>query len=226
MAAPQGAGREVRPGNGSEISERIVTDAMPLSPNDPSMLDERTAIMTALENRYHARADFNQLVDTVYSVFAQRGMGASAFNHVSEADPTGANDTDGVPVSTTATLRLTASSLARSSTLDRQAGRERPHHAGQVRSPRYSGCHDRHVRRRSGSWRPRRLPDHGAGQGIRQQDVPGHDRGRRQDARSTSSLSPNLASKTFGATAGPATPDRRWTTPRPARGRPPRAATV
>jgi extracellular elastinolytic metalloproteinase len=82
---------------GSDISEHLVTDAMPLSPNDPSMLDERTAIMLALDNRYHAREDFDQLVDTVYSVFAQRGMGLSAHNHVSENDPTGGNDTDGVP---------------------------------------------------------------------------------------------------------------------------------
>jgi extracellular elastinolytic metalloproteinase len=82
---------------GSDISEHIVTDAMPLSPNNPSMLDERTAIMTALDNRYHARQDFDTLVDTVYSVFAQRGMGVSADNHVTDDDPTGGNDTDGVP---------------------------------------------------------------------------------------------------------------------------------
>ena len=82
---------------GSDITEHIVTDAMPLSPNNPSMLDERTAIMTALDNRYHARDDFDTLVDTVYSVFAQRGMGLSAHNTTSESDPTGGNDTDGVP---------------------------------------------------------------------------------------------------------------------------------
>ncbi len=82
---------------GSDISEHIVTDAMPLSPNNPSMLDERTAIMTALDNRYHARADFDSLVDTVYSVFAQRGMGTSAHTTTTEDDPTGGNDTDGVP---------------------------------------------------------------------------------------------------------------------------------
>ena len=82
---------------GSDISEHIVTDAMPLSPNNPSMLDERTAIMTALDNRYHARDDFDTVVDTVYSVFAQRGMGLSAHNTTSESDPTGGNDTDGVP---------------------------------------------------------------------------------------------------------------------------------
>jgi hypothetical protein len=82
---------------GSDIAEHIVTDAMPLSPNNPSMLDMRTAIMTALDDRYHARGDFDTLVDTVYSVFAQRGMGVSARNTVSEEDPTGGNDTDGVP---------------------------------------------------------------------------------------------------------------------------------
>ncbi|HEX6516656.1 MAG TPA: M36 family metallopeptidase [Nocardioidaceae bacterium] len=82
---------------GSTIAEHLVTDAMPLSPNNPSMLDERTAIMLALDNRYHRRADFDTLVDTVYSVFAQRGMGVSAHNHASDADPTGGNDTDGVP---------------------------------------------------------------------------------------------------------------------------------
>ena len=82
---------------GSDIAEHLVTDAMPLSPNNPSMLDERTAIMTALDDRYHARSDVDSLVDTVYSVFAQRGMGLSAHNTVTDADPTGGNDTDGVP---------------------------------------------------------------------------------------------------------------------------------
>ncbi len=82
---------------GSDIAEHLVTDAMPLSPNNPSMLDERTAIMTALDNRYHARADFDALVDTVYSVFAQRGMGVTAHDTVSDSDPTGGNDTNGVP---------------------------------------------------------------------------------------------------------------------------------
>ena len=79
---------------------------MPLSPNNPSMLDERTAIMTALDNRYHARADFDTLVDTVYSVFAQRGMGLSAHNTTS-ARPTrpAATTPTACPASTTATPR-------------------------------------------------------------------------------------------------------------------------
>ncbi len=82
---------------GASISEHIVTDAMPLSPNDPSMLDERTAIMLALDNRYHRRADFGTLADIVYAAFAERGMGVSASNATSEDDPTGGNDVDGTP---------------------------------------------------------------------------------------------------------------------------------
>ncbi len=82
---------------GASISEHLVTDAMPLSPNDPSMLDERTAIMLALDNRYHRRGDFGALADTVYTAFAQRGMGVSASNTQTEDDPTGGNDVDGVP---------------------------------------------------------------------------------------------------------------------------------
>ncbi len=82
---------------GSSISEHLVTDAMPLSPNDPSMLDERTAIMLALDNRYHRRSDFGALADTVYTAFAQRGMGVSASTTQTEDDPTGGNDVDGVP---------------------------------------------------------------------------------------------------------------------------------
>ncbi len=82
---------------GASISEHLVTDAMPLSPNDPSMLDERTAIMLALDNRYHRRSDFGALADTVYTAFAQRGMGLSASTAQTEDDPTGGNDVDAVP---------------------------------------------------------------------------------------------------------------------------------
>lgn len=82
---------------GSEIAARAVTDAMPLSPNDPSMLDVRDAMIVALDNRYHARPDAGQLIDLVYTAFAQRGMGTSARNKTSTDDPTGANDTDPVP---------------------------------------------------------------------------------------------------------------------------------
>jgi extracellular elastinolytic metalloproteinase len=82
---------------GSEIAARAITDAMPLSPNDPSMLDVRDAIIVALDNRYHARPDAGQLIDLVYTAFAQRGMGTTARNHTTADDPTGANDTDPVP---------------------------------------------------------------------------------------------------------------------------------
>ncbi|GAA1560504.1 hypothetical protein GCM10009789_12230 [Kribbella sancticallisti] len=82
---------------GADMSARIVTDAMPLSPNDPSMLDVRDAMIVALDNRYHSRPDAGQLVDLVYTAFAQRGMGTSARNHTTADDPTGTNDTDPVP---------------------------------------------------------------------------------------------------------------------------------
>ena len=119
---------------GSDIAEHIVTDAMPLSPNNPSMLDERTAIMTALDDRYHARSDFDSLVDTVYSVFAQRGMGLSAHNTISDADPTGGNDTDGVPGfdNRNPALNGTISGTV-AQRLDRQARRGRADHARPLR---------------------------------------------------------------------------------------------
>jgi extracellular elastinolytic metalloproteinase len=82
---------------GGSIAERIVTDAMPIAPDNPSMLDMRDAILEALALRYHQRRDFNALQDTVYAAFAGRGMGVDAANHTSEADPTGGNDTDPTP---------------------------------------------------------------------------------------------------------------------------------
>jgi len=57
----------------SDIAEHIVTDAMPISPPAPSMLDMRDAILKASELRYKAT-----YTDLLWSVFAQRGMGASA----------------------------------------------------------------------------------------------------------------------------------------------------
>lgn len=81
----------------ADVGEFLVTDAMPLSPNNPSMLDMRDAVMKALDIRYHRRADFDVLQDTVYAAFARHGMGTGAKNHVTEEDPTGANDIDPVP---------------------------------------------------------------------------------------------------------------------------------
>ena len=81
----------------AKIASFIVTDAMPLAPNDPSMLDMRTAIMKALDIRYHRAADFDVLQDLVYGAFATNGMGTGAANEVTEDDPTGANDIDPTP---------------------------------------------------------------------------------------------------------------------------------
>ena len=58
---------------GSEIAARLVTDAMPLSAPDPSFLDMRDAILAADLDRYHG-----DNTDTIWTVFAQRGAGASA----------------------------------------------------------------------------------------------------------------------------------------------------
>jgi hypothetical protein len=82
---------------GSRIASFIVTDAMPLAPNEPSMLNMRDAVMKALDIRYHDRSDFDVLQNTVYAAFARHGMGLLAADHVTEDDPTGANDVDPTP---------------------------------------------------------------------------------------------------------------------------------
>jgi hypothetical protein len=58
---------------GSEVAARLITDAMPLSAPDPSFLDMRDAILAADADRYHG-----DNTDTIWTVFAQRGAGASA----------------------------------------------------------------------------------------------------------------------------------------------------
>ena len=176
---------------------------MPLSPNNPSMLDERTAIMTALDNRYHARADFDSLVDTVYSVFAQRGMGTSAHNTATEADPTGGNDTDGVPGFDNRNPALNGTISG--TVLNASTGK--PVEGARI----MLGTFEARTTPVATTGPSGRLPDHGhpgdvpahrAGPGLRLQDLR---RGRRHArARRTTknlSLAPNLASKTFGATA-------------------------
>ncbi|PZF91884.1 M36 family metallopeptidase [Micromonospora deserti] len=75
---------------GGEMAARLVTDAMPLSPADPSFVDMRDAIRTALDNRYHSRSDYAALVDVVYGAFAKRGLGV-------HAETEGGEDTDPVP---------------------------------------------------------------------------------------------------------------------------------
>ncbi|WP_083672840.1 M36 family metallopeptidase [Micromonospora sp. CB01531] len=75
---------------GGEIAARLVTDAMPLSPADPSFIDMRDALRTALDNRHHSRSDYAALVDVVYGAFAKRGLGLHATSD-------GGDDTDPTP---------------------------------------------------------------------------------------------------------------------------------
>ncbi|MDQ0994483.1 M36 family metallopeptidase [Streptomyces sp. V3I7] len=58
---------------GSDAAEHLVTDALPLSPPSPSVLDMRDAILAADALRYHG-----DNTDTIWSVFARRGAGRSA----------------------------------------------------------------------------------------------------------------------------------------------------
>lgn len=69
----------------SDVAEHLVTDAMPISPPAPSMLDMRDAIVKAAELRYGTK-----YTDLVWDAFAERGFGASASTK-------GETDTDPVP---------------------------------------------------------------------------------------------------------------------------------
>ncbi len=75
---------------GGDIAGRLITDAMPLSPADPSFIDMRDAIRTALDNRYHSRSDYAALVDVVFGAFAKRGLGVHAVSD-------GGDDTNPTP---------------------------------------------------------------------------------------------------------------------------------
>lgn len=57
----------------SDIAEHIVTDAMPLTPAGPTMLDARDGIVKAAEVRYGKK-----YLDEIWQAFANRGMGVSA----------------------------------------------------------------------------------------------------------------------------------------------------
>lgn len=57
----------------SDIAEHVVTDAMPISPQAPSMLDMRDAIVKAAKLRYGSRYQA-----AIWRAFADRGMGVSA----------------------------------------------------------------------------------------------------------------------------------------------------
>jgi hypothetical protein len=63
----------------------MITDAMPVTAPDPSMLDARDGILLAAQDRYRG-----QDTELIWSVFARRGMGASA-------STVGGEDTDPVP---------------------------------------------------------------------------------------------------------------------------------
>jgi hypothetical protein len=73
---------------GPERAVRIITDAMPLTAPNPSMLDARDGILLAGQDRYRG-AD----TDLIWSVFARRGMGAGASSAGGDdIDPTPAFD--------------------------------------------------------------------------------------------------------------------------------------
>ncbi|MCP8617730.1 M36 family metallopeptidase [Salirhabdus salicampi] len=70
---------------GEEVIEHIVLDAMPISVPDPSMVDMRTAIVTAAFERYDGKYN-----DVIWKAFAQRGLGDGAYSNTGD-------DTDPVP---------------------------------------------------------------------------------------------------------------------------------
>jgi len=71
---------QLRQALGSSVTETIVTRGMELSPQDPSMLDMRNAILQADQVNFGGSHQ-----DTIWSVFADRGMGFFA-------DSVGGND--------------------------------------------------------------------------------------------------------------------------------------
>ena len=64
---------DLRQALGSPLTEALVTDAMRISPPEPSMLEERNAILIA-DNAAFAGAHLN----AIWAVFAHRGMGVNA----------------------------------------------------------------------------------------------------------------------------------------------------
>jgi extracellular elastinolytic metalloproteinase len=70
---------------GEQVIEQLVIDAMPISVPDPSMVDMRTALITADFERFGGTHS-----DLLWSAFAKRGLGVSAFSN-------GGDDTDPIP---------------------------------------------------------------------------------------------------------------------------------
>ncbi|RKS77452.1 fungalysin/thermolysin propeptide [Motilibacter peucedani] len=80
-----------------KVTEDLVTRAMELSPTDPSFLDERDAILLADQVRFGGAH-----VPTIWSVFANRGMGWSASTSgASDTHPVAATD---LPPTTTGAI--------------------------------------------------------------------------------------------------------------------------
>jgi extracellular elastinolytic metalloproteinase len=61
---------------GEKVSEQLVMDAMPISAPNPSMVDMRTAIITAEYERFGGK-----YYDTLWKAFSERGLGVSAFSN-------------------------------------------------------------------------------------------------------------------------------------------------
>jgi extracellular elastinolytic metalloproteinase len=73
---------------GADVAARLVTDGMPLTAPDPSMLDARDGIVAADLDRNHG-----DNTDLIWNVFAHRGAGASAVSRTGDdTDPTPAFD--------------------------------------------------------------------------------------------------------------------------------------
>ncbi len=70
---------------GEKVIEHLVTDAMPISAPNPSMIDMRTAIITADVERYGSKH-----YDLLWNAFSKRGLGENALSQ-------GGNDTDPKP---------------------------------------------------------------------------------------------------------------------------------
>ncbi len=86
----------------SDITEHLVTDAMPISPATPTFLDMRDAILKASELRYGKR-----YTALVWSAFAERGMGVSARTKgESDTDPRPGFDVPGTKRNGTVTLKV------------------------------------------------------------------------------------------------------------------------
>lgn len=70
---------------GEKVAEQLVMDSMPISAPNPSMVDMRTAIITADYERYNGKYN-----DVLWKAFAERGLGVNAFSN-------GGDDLDPIP---------------------------------------------------------------------------------------------------------------------------------